>query len=385
MALLGPALIGLHGPGAQVTQKLYADAVALARDQPDWEDYFPIFWGWWRLSHLQDFNESRERAAWLYGQVRHRRDRGLLLQAHHCNWAAFHNQGDLVGSARHIKAGLALYRIEEHRDHASLYGNHDAKVCGHVHRALGLWQRGLAYAAEVAEADAIAWARQLGHVGSMLHALEFALVHRAYRHNPREVRTVADRLSAMAEEYGYGHYSTRCRIFQGWAMAVQGDPKRGAKLAADALAIEREVNTADDFAVFHCLVAEAWVAAGEPERALDDLMNARTGFERIGLHHWLPEVLRMIGDLTLLLDPTAEVRAAKNYAKARRLAERQGAYRLALRATMSMERIASRSNERRTAQRLAAAWERVPELEAGAAERRDATILAAPASQAIVT
>jgi predicted ATPase len=368
MALLGPALIGLYGPGAQVTQDLYANAVAIAHELPDWDEHFPIFWGWWRLSHLQDFNESRERAAWLYREVRRRGDRGLLLQAHHSSWAALHNQGDLAGSARHIRAGLALYRVDEHREHASLYGNHDAKVCAHAHLALGLWQRGLAHAAEAEEGQSLAWAEHLGHVGSILHALEFALIHRAYRHQVLEVRAVADRLYRLADEYGYGHYCTRCRIFQGWAMAIQEDATKGAKLAAEALVSERDVNTADDFAVFHCLVAEAWMAAGEPERALADLVSARAGFELIGLHHWLPEIWRMIGDLTIALDPQNLIGAVRAYVKARRLAERQGAHRLALRATVRLERMSSWPSRQRSATRLARARERVSELEETADE-----------------
>jgi predicted ATPase len=282
-----------------------------------------------------------------------------------------HNQGELAASARHAKAGLALYRIEEHRDHAPLYGNHDPKVCAHAHRALGLWQRGLTRAAETEEAQSVAWARELGHVGSMLHALEFALVHRAYRHNPAEVRTVADRLFAMAEEHGYSHYGNRCRIFHGWATAMLDDPKRGARIAADALAIEREVNTADDFAVFHCLCAEAWVAAGEPERALVDLTTAQSLFERIGLNHWLPEVWRMIGDLTIFLDPTAVADALRAYAKARHIAKRQGAHRLTLRAAVSIQRLALRTGRQSAAERLAIILEDMPELANCADELRD--------------
>jgi predicted ATPase/class 3 adenylate cyclase len=375
MELLGPALMGLHGPGSPEAQALYANAVALARSLPSWKEHFPIFWGWWRLSHLQDFNESRTRAAWLYAEVRNTGDRGLLLQAHHCNWAALHNQGELRGSAQHITDGLALYREAEHGEQAVLYGNHDARVCGHAYHALGLWQRGLAHMAETEEAHAIAWAQHLGHVGSVLHALELAMVHRAYRRNPQEVRAAADRLSVFAEEHDYSHYRTRSRICHGWAMAMLGDARQGATLAAEALAIERDVNTSDDFAVFHCLVAEAWAAAGEPDRALAEISAAQAGFQRIGLYHWAPEVWRTIGDLTLRVAPTAVAKAARAYAKAGRLASQQGAHRLALRAAVSAARLASNAGRQRYTERLAAAWKLVREIEEGAAELHEVEVL----------
>ena len=188
MALLGPALMGLHGPGSPEAQALYADAVALARSLPSWKEHFPIFWGWWRLSHLQDFNESRTRAAWLYAEVRNTGDRGLCCRHITATGQPCIIRGISAAARGTSRRGLALYREEEHSGHAMLYGNHDAKVCGHAYHALGLWQRGLAHMAETEEAHALACARHLGHVGSVLHALELAMVHRAYRRNPQEVR-----------------------------------------------------------------------------------------------------------------------------------------------------------------------------------------------------
>ena len=378
MSLLGPALIGLLGPGSIEAQTLYADAVALARSLLPRVEYFPIFWGWWRLSHVRDFQESRARAAWLYSEALERRDRGLLVQAHHCNWASLFHQGDLCACERHTQDGLAIYREDEHRDQASLYGNHDAKVCAYAHRALVLWQRGRSRAAEVEEARALAWARHLGHAGSVLHALEFATSHHAYRRDPEKVRATIDSMCALAEQHGFGQYRARCLVLQGWAMAMRANARAGAALAAEGLAMERQMNTADDLALFHCLVAEAQDRAGEPERALSELAAARDEFERIGLRSWLPEVWRTIGDLTLRADPKAEAVAAAAYAEAGRIAEEQGAHRLALRVAVGAARLALRVRGDRAAAaaRLAAARARVTDVEAGAADFRDAEVLA---------
>jgi predicted ATPase len=378
MSLLGPALIGLLGPGSLEAQTLYGDAVVLARSLPARAEYFPIFWGWWRLSHVRDFHERLARASWLYAEAQSRGDRGLLLQAHHCNWASLFHQGDFCGCDRHVENGLAIYRDDEHSDHASLYGNHDAKVCAHAHRALAFWQRGRSCAAEAEEGHALAWARHLGQVGSVLHALEFAATHRAYRRHPEAVRAATERMRVLAEEHGFGQYQARCRVLQGWAIALSGEAEIGAALAAEGLALERETSTADDLALFHCLVAEAQTKAGEPERALAELAAARDEFERIGLRYWLPEVWRTVGDLTLLVDPKAEAAAASAYAEAGRIAQEQGAHRLALRAALGAARLALCWGDDPTAvgARIAAARSRVTELEAGAADLRHAEALA---------
>jgi predicted ATPase len=215
-------------------------------------------------------------------------------------------------------------------------------------------------------------------VGSVLHALEFATSHRAYCRDPETVRVTTDRMSALAEEHGFGEYRARCRVFHGWAMAMRGEAEAGAALAAEGLAMERETNTADDLALFHCLVAEAQEKAGEPERALAELGAALGQFERIGLRYWLPEVWRTIGDLTLRADPKAEAAAAAAYAEAGRIAAEQGAYRLALRAALSAARLAlcCGGDLATVAARLAAARARVTEIEGGAADLRDAEAIA---------
>jgi class 3 adenylate cyclase/predicted ATPase len=378
MSLLGPALIGLLGPGSIEAQTLYADAVTLARSLPGRAKHFPIFWGWWRLSHVRDFHDRRARATWLYSEACSHGNPELLLQAHHCNWASLFHQGDLFGCDQHARDGLAIYREEEHGEQASLYGNHDAKVCAHAHRALAFWQLGRSRAAEVEEASALAWARRLGHVGSILHALEFVTSHRAYRQDPEAVLAATDRMCALAAEHGFGQYHARCDILRGWAMAMRADARSGAALAAKGLAMERQMNTADDLPLFHCLVAEAWDTAGEPDRALAELAAARDEFERIGLRSWLPEVWRTIGDLTLRADPMAEAAAARVYAEAGRIAEEQPAHRLALRAALGAARLAIRVGGDRSAAaaRLAAAGARVTDVEAGAADLRDAEALA---------
>jgi predicted ATPase len=214
-------------------------------------------------------------------------------------------------------------------------------------------------------------------VGSVLHALEFATSHRAYRRDPEAVRATTDRMAALAEEHGFGEYRARCRVFQGWAMAISGESRAGAALAAQGLSMEREMNTADDLALFHCLVAEAQNEAGEAERALAELAAARDEFDRLGLRYWLPEVWRTIGDLTLRVDPRAEAAAAAAYAEAGRIAEEQGADRLALRAAVGAARLALSVGEGRVAAaaRLAAARMRVTEEETGAADLLDAKAL----------
>src|SRR5262249_15622126 len=152
-----------------------ANAVEICQEIPDSPDHFPVYWGWWRLS--RDFRVMRQRADDLLARARERQDDALLLQAHHCQWASHFNAGDFVGSPRHIDAGSRIYNAGDYRAHASLYGNHDAKVCGHGERALINWLLGRPDQALEEERLSMAWADTVAHAGSRSHAMDIALMH----------------------------------------------------------------------------------------------------------------------------------------------------------------------------------------------------------------
>lgn len=86
----------------------------------------------------RDFHIHRERAGAPYADARSRRNRDLLLQTHHCNWASRLFQGDLHGWTAHVRTGLRIYDAERQVKHAMLYGNHDAKACAHGNLAQAL-------------------------------------------------------------------------------------------------------------------------------------------------------------------------------------------------------------------------------------------------------
>ena len=106
-------------------------------------------------------------------RARERNDPGMLLPAHHCAWASRFSAGDLAGSREHIDAGLAIYDAGEFRDHAALYGNHDAKTCAHCERALVLWQVGQPGRAAAEMREAATWTAALDHIGTRFHLYGF--------------------------------------------------------------------------------------------------------------------------------------------------------------------------------------------------------------------
>jgi class 3 adenylate cyclase/predicted ATPase len=364
MALLGPALIALRGPGATETQELYANAYALCNDMAEDPSHFPIYWGWWRLSH--DFREKRQRAAALLDRAVVRADAELLLQAHHCNWATDYAAGDFARCCDHIEAGLAIYGTGDFRQHAGLYGNHDACVCAHGELAQVRWMQGRPVSALESERRALAWADTLDHLGTRLHAMDMRLLHRVYRREFDTVFTLAGELVTLTSELDLQDHRAKGLIFRGWSAAMLGDPAGGLRILEDGFARQQDIGTMEDFSLYLCLRAEAMTAAGQAEQAAEMLRRERMAFAERGFGFWMPELVRVLADVTLAANPQATNEAASILQEAERLAQGQDVPMLGLRIATTAARLALQEDGTRPAgERLRLALARIGEDDAG--------------------
>ena len=331
---LGPALIALHGPGSSEVEEIYAKGYELCRSLPESEDHFPVYWGWWRLS--RDFNEMNQRADELQVRADARKDEELLLQAHHCQWASHFNRGDFHGCLEHIDCGLDLYEKGDYRTHATLYGNHDAKVCGHGERSLVYWLLGRPEEAMESERLAQAWMEALGHGGSWMHHKDITIMHRLYRRDAGEVLRIAEEMIAFAEEQGFTDHRAKALVFAGWAHARLGNPSKGLTEIREGLERQKLIGTREDFPVYYDMFAEVLALNGRIDEALEETTAAQADFEAMGLRIWLPELRRRVGYLLQLRMPHDPEPAVAAYRSALDLASDQGARTLALRAATSL-------------------------------------------------
>lgn len=331
---LGPALIFLHGPGSAEVEELYAEGYELCRSLPESQDHFPVYWGWWRRS--RDFTEMAKRADELLERAEARKDEALRLQAHHCQWASHFNSGQFHSCLQHIDRGLALYDKGDYRSHATLYGNHDAKVCGLGERALVYWLLGQPDEAMAAERQSHAWMETLAHGGSWMHHKDIAIMHRLYRRDPAEVLCIAEEMIAFAEARGFADHRAKAMIFAGWAHARLGSIAKGLTEMREGLDLQKVIGTREDFPVYYDMFAEVLALNGRIDEALEEATVIQAEFEATGLGIWLPELQRRIGYLLQLRMPQDPEPAITAYRNALDLASGQGARALALRAATSL-------------------------------------------------
>jgi class 3 adenylate cyclase len=365
MALLGPVLIGVDGPGAPVTQELYDAAWRLCQLQPDSSSYFPIYWGWWRVS--RDYADKLTRARILLDRARLGSDDGLLLQAHHCAWASHYCVGEFGEACQHAEAGLAIYAGGDYRDHARQYGNHDAAVCAHGELAQAFWMRGKPIRATAHECRSIALAQQLNHLGSLLHAMDMRLLHQAYRGDVSIVAKHAIEFINLATQHELRDHWAKALIFQGWALARDADVQEGRRMLEKGIASQWEVGTDEDFPIYITLLADILIRAGEAELAVEKLRGAHDEFVRRGLQVWMPEVLRLIGVATAVAHPGNVTEPLRWFAESHSIAANQGAHMLYLRTAVSLADLYLKCGEvASAAQALSTSLEMVEEDDTGA-------------------
>ncbi len=336
MGLLGPTLFALRGPGSREVEELYAGAFALCQQLQEARSHFPIYWGWWRIA--RDFHVKQQRADELLQRARRRKDPELLLQAHHCSWASAFSAGALCDCATHIDRGLEIYAQGDFRDHAVLYGNHDAKTCGHGERAFLMWHEGSPTRAWSEHRLALAWARQLDHLGTHFHLADMGLVLGFYCRDEAQVLANAVRLITQAEERGFTDYRARGLIFKGWAQALAGEMQAGRASIETGLAHQHDIGTYEDMPLYYAMLAEVLLRVGEPDAAAVQLAGARRMLESKGVAIWMPELLRWTGKLHHGAGVSGAAAALACFTDALALAERQGSAALALRARIDAAR-----------------------------------------------
>jgi class 3 adenylate cyclase/predicted ATPase len=292
---LGPALITTEGGGTQEVADLYARALDLCEGAPASATHFTAHWGWWRAS--MNHSMGRERADKLLTLAHNLGDPELLLQGHHCQWATLYMLGAHRECQRHVEAGLGIYNPARDHTHAALYGGHDARVCGLGEGALVEWMLGFPGKGLTLAQSALSWSGELSHVGSRVHAMDYALVLHKFRRDIAAVHRQADQLAAYATEQRLHVHRAKGAFFRGWARAMAEDVPGGLADMLDGIASEQASDTRTDFTLYYEMLAEVYARAGRLDEAIRVVGEAFVIAQQHGIVFWNAELYRRRGEV----------------------------------------------------------------------------------------
>jgi class 3 adenylate cyclase/predicted ATPase len=336
LAARGPVAVALYGKGSPQARATYERGVAICREKDirDRERWFPVYWGWWFTA--PDFATQQKRSEVLLADLESAADAEIRLQALHCAWATSFHSGRHAECLDYVARGLALYDPDRARMSRIKYGGHDAKVCALGERALSLWFVGDDHGSAASIDDTLSWAEELEHIGSLIHALDYAIVLRRYQGDPLAVAGLAQRLEHLAREHALTGARVKAQLFSGWAWLLTASPAASLEQFEIALQSQREIGTEENLSIYLDMKSEILAQAGRYDEALKVLNDTIESSRRIGQLFWLAELYRKRALLSHAMghDQGAVLRDLQ---QAMSLARGQGAHALAARARFDLD------------------------------------------------
>jgi predicted ATPase/class 3 adenylate cyclase len=285
LAALGPVLTSTEGSGSPRAQKLYDEGVEIARRRPPAERaaLFPLYWGWWFTGADVDNKRAQE----LLDELKDVDDPEIQLQLRHCVWAVDFYLGRHERCVGAVNAGMSLYGGGHGRGSVTLFGGHDAKVCGLSHRGLSEWLTGRVGSALRSVREACDWALETGHVGSIAHAYHNLAMLHCYRRDFPALRAAIDDFRRLTAKHSLRSLAATFEIFEGWCIGNAGDARQGQEKIRKGLAVHAELQTPEDYPVYCSMLAELLAQTGQIEEGLELLSRAEAQAEQSGHRYWL--------------------------------------------------------------------------------------------------
>lgn len=334
LVTLGPVLMALEGPRAEVTGRNYTLAITLCDQLPESELHFAAIWGQWNI--LMDYNHDQS-VSWeakLLDLAKKLGDKSLKLQAHHCQWATRFHRADFLNSYDHLSQGLDIYDIKRHRHHAGLFGGHDPKVCGLTFLSWVHWFLGNYKESEASLGNSIIFVEELKHAGSYLHSIELSLLLSHYQHDFEKTRVLTKELEKICKQTGLPEYEGKLMCCKGIVLTNKGKLGDGIALLKAGLKEIYTVGTTEDVPVYTEYLAKALGNFNKPAQGLiylDELIESLT---HQNLQYWNAELFRRKGKL--LLEMNDNEAALSFLQKSLETASQQNALSLALRSAISL-------------------------------------------------
>jgi predicted ATPase len=250
---------------------------------------------------------------------------------------------------------MALYNPEQHRSGAFRSGLNTGVVClGHV--AWDLWALGYSTQALQQGYAAIALAQEWSHPHSLVYARHFSAAIHQFRREVEAVQVQAEAVLEISAEQGLTFWAAYGAVMRGWALAIQGQGAEGTAQLLQGLTAWRATGAALGQTYFLALLAQAYRQVGQTTAGLSALAEALTVAYRTGEQFNTAELHRLKGELLLAQADKADrfCEAEACFRQAIKVARRQQAKSLELRATMSLSRLWQQQGKSNAARQLLA-------------------------------
>ena len=340
------------GASSREVGRAYERACTLAEKGSNARQLFQAVYGVWathagsgRIPPARPFSER------LLRLTDRESDSELRLQVRHSAWTTAWWSDELADADAHAEAGRRLYDAEKHHSHRHLYGGHDPGVCARQVGANSQWLLGYPEKGLTLGSETLDLAESIAHPFSLLVALGNVAQLHLCRREPKLALDLIDRAETLAAEQRLTP-TVQPGILRGPAQAMLGATDQAVSCIREALArLERRGATLYRPYGLASL-AETLVCRGEHDPALAALREGFDNIEATGERWWEAELHRVNGIALVRINRLEEAQHALE--EALRIARRQQAKSLELRAATSLARLWAERGRRAEARELLA-------------------------------
>jgi predicted ATPase len=223
-----------------------------------------------------------------------------------------------------------------------------------MHSGTALWFLGYPKSALERSRAGLALARDLGHVGSIVNALPFAMIVHQLRGEGAMVRELAESIITLSTERGFPQWLLFGKVIAAWFQTEQAGGEAAIAQLRGVIADYRATGNEIYVPGFFSLLATALLKHGAADEGLATVAEALAMADATGTKLWDSDYYRLKGELLLAIDPAAGHDAEIAFGQAIDIARRQSAKSWELRAALSLGKLWQRQGKRQEAARLLA-------------------------------
>jgi predicted ATPase/DNA-binding winged helix-turn-helix (wHTH) protein len=293
-----------------------------------------------------EHQKTREFGAQLLQLAEHTQQARILLFAHQALGQNHYFMGEFAASREHCEQGLRLSVAHKHT-------HFDPGVICASQAALTLWYLGFPDQAQQRIHEALALAHTLSDPHSLAIGLWHATTLQLLCRDVPATQAGAAATIALAAEHGFLFWHRDGKIWQSWALAMQGHSTEGIAQMQQELAARRGAGIRVWVPMCLGLLAAAYGGVGQAAKGLSLLAEAHREVAETQERFYEAELYRLKGELLLHAEcgrsqslPPTQSRRVRNaelaeecFQHALAVARRQQAKSLELRAAMSLARL----------------------------------------------
>ena len=259
--------------------------------------------------------------------------------------------GNYSQASTYFEKVLQFWETQEQPRWSSSMIPYDPMVYTLGHNAWNLWILGYNDQAIRQSIEAKANAEETRNPAIIAHYFGFAGFLHQSRGDLEKLSEMCEGKISISKENAL-HFDVAWGIMlAGWAKAQQGEQENGLSLMLEGITVWRAVGAVCFVPYWHALIAEIYGQLNQPDKGLTLLTETLEIVSTTEHHFWEPEIHRIKGELLLLKDET-EAEAEACYQKALKVARKQEAKSLELRAVISLGRLCQQQGRDKEAQEL---------------------------------